>query len=671
MQTLSIHWIRLFILLFGLGWIVHLSPAQDTTVISLPSITVEATRQVETYSTAARSIYVRNHDMVQTEPGLSLQRALRGLPGIQISERGHFALGERILVRGMGYRAAFGVRGLQAFLNGVPLTMPDGQSMLDVVDPVFIGRSELLRGPSSLFWGNASGGVLHLVSSKDSSPLRIRYMTGSYGLNHALVSSSFQMGDHHVRAYASRVEKTGYRVHSKGDFLRAGVTTQSVLSPYTTIRFTFNTAFQDVLSPGSITLGQLHMNPKQADARNERQSAGKESQHLQSGVTVDTKTSLGHLTATAYGIRRSLDNPLSFAWIKLERLTGGLYAQLQNDLGTAFSLTTGLDLRYMSDDRLRYNNESGSQGDRILLDQKEQVGSLSLFAGLSTRFSSRWGFTSGLRLDRMYFEMTDHLLSNGDQSGDRNFMALSPSVGIFYQSSTLTWYSNFGTAFETPTTTELINSPDGQGGFNSDLGPQTTIGMETGVRGQMKPLRLDVDLSIYALRIQDRLLPQQGEDGRTWYFNRGKNRHYGAEIALEWPAGQPVRVQTVYQYGSFSFINGPDNGLKIPGVPTHQFHLTLHGSTSNGWTSEIMLESASKMWGNNSNTVQSDGFTVMDVYLSRSDWPIGAVMIHPFIRVQNLLDHRYVRSLVVNAFGGRYFEPAQGRSFQIGTGISL
>ena len=658
-------------ILFGLGWISHLAMAQDSTVISLPSITVEATRQLETYSTAARSIYVRNHDMVQSEPGLSLQRALRGLPGIHISERGHFALGERIIVRGMGYRAAFGVRGLQAFLNGVPLTMPDGQSMLDIVDPVFIGRSELLRGPSSLFWGNASGGVLHLANSRDASPLRARYMTGSYGLSHALASSSFQVGRHHVSTYASRVEKTGYRAHSKGDFLRAGITTQSVLTSETAIEFTLNTGFQDVLSPGSLTLDQLQSDPKQADARNEHQSAGKESQHVQSGLTLHTQTSLGRLTATAYGIRRSLNNPLSFAWSELERVAGGIYAQLQNDLSSAVSLTTGLDIRYMRDDRIRYNNDSGRQGDRTLLDQKENVQNLSLFAGLNTRISSRWGLTSGLRLDRMHFKMTDQFLSNGDQSGDRNFMAVSPSIGILYQSSTLTWYANLGTAFETPTTTEFINSPSGEDDFNSDLGPQTTIGMELGVRGQIKPVHLDIDVSIYALRIQDRLLPRQGEDGRTWYFNGGKNRHYGTEVALAWPVDQPLRVEVAYQYGSYTFLNEGEKGLKIPGVPTHQAHLTLHASTSNGWTSEIVLEAASKMWGNNSNTAQSDAFTVVDIYLSHSDWQVGPVMLHPFARVQNIFDHDYVRSLVVNAFGGRYFEPAEGRSFQIGLGMSL
>ena len=162
---------------------VFFTQAQDTLEISLPTVEIQATRTFETTLSAARSIYVKQRDNAMVSPGLSLQRSLRGIPGVRITDRGHYALGERVLVRGMGYRAAFGVRGVQAFLNGIPLTLPDGQSMLDIVDPAFIRRAELLRGPSSIYWGNASGGALFLSTFTDTSSVQLRYMGGSYGLS--------------------------------------------------------------------------------------------------------------------------------------------------------------------------------------------------------------------------------------------------------------------------------------------------------------------------------------------------------------------------------------------------------------------------------------------------------------------------------------------------------
>ena len=85
---------RSIFLLCGLALLAHIVMAQDTTVVSLPTMTIQSTRQLETETTAARSLYIRQHSIIASEPGLSLQRVLRGLPGLQISERGHFALGE-------------------------------------------------------------------------------------------------------------------------------------------------------------------------------------------------------------------------------------------------------------------------------------------------------------------------------------------------------------------------------------------------------------------------------------------------------------------------------------------------------------------------------------------------------------------------------------------------
>ena len=60
-----------------------------------------------------------------SQPGISLHSVLLGIPGLTLNDRGHYALGERLLVRGMGWRSAFGVRGVHVLLDGIPLTLPD------------------------------------------------------------------------------------------------------------------------------------------------------------------------------------------------------------------------------------------------------------------------------------------------------------------------------------------------------------------------------------------------------------------------------------------------------------------------------------------------------------------------------------------------------------------
>ena len=43
----------------------------------------------------------------------------------------------------------------------------------------------------------------------------------------------------------------------------------------------------------------------------------------------------------------------------------------------------------------------------------------------------------------------------------------------------------------------------------------------------------------------------------------------------------------------------------------------------------------------------------------------------PFIGVTNLFDQGYVSSVVLNAVGGRYYEPAPGRTIYVGLGFAL
>ena len=119
----------------------------DTTTVPLPEVRVEAVRGTETAATApyAVAVWQRSAAELSFAPALDLGSVLTGLPGLQIDERGHFALGERISVRGVGLRAPFGTRGVQVILDGVPLTMPDGQAVTEIVEPALVRR--VVRGP--------------------------------------------------------------------------------------------------------------------------------------------------------------------------------------------------------------------------------------------------------------------------------------------------------------------------------------------------------------------------------------------------------------------------------------------------------------------------------------------------------------------------------------------
>jgi iron complex outermembrane receptor protein len=242
---------------------------------------------------------------------------------------------------------------------------------------------------------------------------------------------------------------------------------------------------------------------------------------------------------------RDLNNPLSFAYIDVFRRAGGTRLSLQNDMGR-LKWSAGADVGYMADDRLNWNNEQGQPGEERRLDQQENVLNTAVFGTGTLMATDHLSLTAGVRGDRIHFDMEDHLLADGDQSGGRLFTAWSPSVGAAFRLGTALAFANFSTAFETPTTTELVNRPDTLQGFNSDLEPQRTKGFELGLRGGLSGVRLRYDVVLFWLDISNGIVPFQDATERTFFRNTGQNRHQGVEVALEWQAMDPVLLQLTY-----------------------------------------------------------------------------------------------------------------------------
>jgi iron complex outermembrane receptor protein len=651
-------------------WIPNSVRAQDTLEVTLPEIEIAASRATETEATApfAVSVLRRPASAIATSPGVTLERLLRTLPGAWLGDRSHFALGERLVVRGMGWRAPFGVRGVQVLLDGVPLTMPDGQAILDVVEPTTLRQAELLRGPASLFWGNASGGVLFLSSMPpETAPaLRIRAMGGSLGLEQVVAEGSAAWGKHHLSGYASSIQRDGYREHSAGRFTRSGVRGRFSLGARTTLHATTALAIQDAEHPGSLTADEVAADPQQPNPGFAASDAGKESLHLQTGLTLHHTTTLGLLTATAFGVRRRLDNPLPFATIDLNRWAGGARVQLQQRVGR-LGWNVGVDAGWQDDARRNFNTVDGAAGDELRLDQQETVGALAAFGYLKLHLTDRLEASLGLRGDHLRVALDDALLANGDQSGDRTFTAWSPALGLSYRLPSLLLFANLSSAFETPTTTELVNRPDLDGGFNPALDPQRTWGLEVGTRGALPSAHLRLDVALFRLYVRDRLVPFQTDAGgsRTFFRNVGENIHDGVELALTWVPVPAVTATLTYTGSRFVFTDDALDDNRVPGIPPHRLVAEVRRSYGNLFA-EIGMERVAAYYVNADNTRQNDGYTLMSLRAGHEGLALGTATLVPFIDVGNLLDTTYNGSIVVNASFGRYYEPAPGRTLRAG-----
>jgi iron complex outermembrane receptor protein len=83
---------------------------------------------------------------------------------------------------------------------------------------------------------------------------------------------------------------------------------------------------------------------------------------------------------------------------------------------------------------------------------------------------------------------------------------------------------------------------------------------------------------------------------------------------------------------------------------------------------ETEVEHVSRMYGDDANTASNPAYTVVDLRASVTH-AAGDAVFEPFLAVQNLFDERYNGSLVVNGFGGRYYEPSPGRNLLVGVSV--
>lgn len=663
------------LLLAAVGGAAAQEPATADTLtpLALEGITVSVLRTPISLARAPYSVsVVEAAGPVGSRPGLALDEVLRALPGIQIDNRYNQALGERISIRGSGARAQFGVRGVRILVDGVPATFPDGQTALSHVDPTLVRRAELIRGPASALYGGGSGGVLQLETVLPEVGERLQeagMMAGSHGLIRGRAAVG---GADEGQAYVVRLSYQGYegaRDFSEARNFRFGYRSRHLL-PIGLLEVSASAVDYEADNPGSLSEALLAEDRTQAFANNIRQGTGEEGRQAQAGAELRAELGGGEAIVSAYGIVREILNPIPASVIDLSRRVAGVRAayRIDRDLGT---FTFGGEAAFQRDARRNYSNEGGRRA-ALTLDQDETVDDLALFAQAALRPVEPLTLLGGLRYDHYRFAADDHFTrGDPDDSGRVTMASASPSLGISLRlAPSANLYANVSTAFETPTTTELANRPDGAGGFNPDLRPQQTLAFEGGVKGDVGSTA-GYELALFTAEVSDALIPFEVESApdRQFFRNAGSARHRGVEVGasarpLDWLSGRLAYTYLDATFTDYVVDGDRFDGNRVPGIAPHRLEAVLDVESS-GRFAALEGRHVSSMPVDDAGDGRSPAYTVFDVRAGFSSLRAGQMVVEPSIGVQNLLNERYNGSVVVNAFGRRYFEPAPGRTFHV------
>lgn len=607
--------------------------------------------------------------------GAFLNEALVALPGLQIQNRFNFAVGERFMVRGFGARSQFGVRGLRIFLDGIPATLPDGQSTLDHVDPSALGEVELLRGPAAALYGNGAGGVL-LIRSRKAGPgdrIEASVAGGSNGLLRTSAAADFVRGDATSRVQLTRLGYDGFRADpvaggSYGEAERWSFTGRHE-QPLLGGRLQVMAAGVelDAENPGSLPADSLGDPDRSAWGFNVRRGTGKEVRQLQLGArwTRDLDGPADELDAVVWGLTRDVENPIPTSVIDLGRTALGTRARVGGEAGP-LRWDVGVEVEAQRDDRRNFTNEDGATG-TLTLRQDEAVTGLGTWLALRAE-SERGSLLGAVRYDRVRFSVDDQLVpADGlDESGSRTLDALSPSVGGQLQVGPFSVFGSVASFLQTPTTTELANRPDGAGGFNPELEPTRGWTAEGGVRGTLLG-RVGWEVVGFRTELQDELIPFEvpSAPGRTFFRNAGESRYQGMEAALRAELPRRHQARVAYTRVEGVFLTGDNDGNLVPGRSPNLVEAFVGGAPGPvRWNATVRWIDATPV--NDANTAEAPAYWLVGLRVGTGELDVGRTRWSPWVSVSNLLDEDYVSSVAVNAFGGRFFEPGPGRTFQLG-----
>ncbi len=650
----------------------------DTLIISdIEAVTVSAPKITTALYKTPLSITKYNVSTIQeSQQQLSLQEYINAVPGIFTMNANNYAQDLRISIRGFGARSAFGIRGIKLIVDGIPETTPDGQGQVDNLNLGIIQNIEILRGPASALYGNASGGIISIntINDFEKNYLKAGVTIGAFNLQQYNLTTGFKTKNTTYILHGNRSSADGYRKHSSFENNNFNARIFHQLSEKSKLNLLVNYADSPKAEdPGGIDLTAVNENRQQAHPQNILFNAGEEISQLKVGLNYKYDFDKNNRFNTyAFFSSRDFYGRLPFengGIVDLSREYlgfGGNYLLVLPLKNGVNKIQAGYDLATQSDNRLRFNNLNGLQ-DSLTYDQLEVFSNAGGYL-VNHFISGNWLISGGIRFDWNHMDVSDRYEENGNNSGERTLRTWNPSFGISYKIARSQYiYSNFSTSFETPSLSELSANPSGNNSFNP-LNAQKAKNYELGIKGNISS-NVQYDLAIFHIDTKDELVPFELDSfpGRIFYRNTGKGSRNGLEFSINYDITDKWNFALNYAFSDFIYekyvlndtldINYNDNDL--PGIPKSYGALSCSYVNEKGLHARLQGRYIGDIFTNDANDNSDDAYFLLNLNLGYQI-KTGKIKITPFFGINNILNTKYNDNIRINALDGRYYEPGPG-----------
>ena len=240
----------------------------------------------------------------------------------------------RLSIRGSSLSRNFHLRGVQLYMDGIPINTADGYGDFQEIDPTAYKYVEVWKGANALQYGAQLARRRHQFRDSDRPRSMAERSVGRYGRIRISSGCRPTPAARTVRGTVSsprrRRRPTAFRDHSFGSSTRVSGNVGYQFSPDAETRFYFNANEIRQRIPGSVTKQSALTDPQAAAPANVAtdQQRNIDTVRLANKTTIrfdDTKVEFG-----AFGVDRHLMHPI-FQWLDYSYKDYGGFAKVTDD----------------------------------------------------------------------------------------------------------------------------------------------------------------------------------------------------------------------------------------------------------------------------------------------------------------------------------------------------
>jgi len=692
------------------AFILFAGPAFPADVVdeSVDTISVTASRIERATKDVTAAISVIDESRIGAEKMHNIKDAIKGTPGVLIDSK-NGGYDSRLIIRGAGQKANYGVREIMVIRDGVPMTDPDSFSRFDFIDTQDIERIEITKGPGSLYGSGSSGGTIHIISKSvfDPGSNRIKAGVGQEGQNNLHFRYGTEINDSNVLLLTGshRAADNDWREWNRFDSQQLSFKHGLMLDNGATLETELSYSQADLQLPGSMTESEFET----FRATGEQRNTSSQWQHSGRYSTIwffNTRyeQEIGNLVLKPrfyfnnwdhfHPVTGKInDNPgtnvfgtdLEFAYKHQlwgeSTLVGGVTARLdKTDDTKQYEYADVTTVLYDPPGPAPAVNQivrTNSDVPGALLATEDSANTLfGIFFQESMKPTEQWTIDAGFRFDRMNFNIDSTEYGEYDWGTgsydtfatpvvthtDTTFDLFSPKLGASYALNNV--YSLYGMVAQSgqvPSESEIQSNPS--------LDAATARNIEVGLKARAREWNLD--LSLYRTTVSDEIVSVLQGSGESEFQNAGETLKKGFEMSGRLALGKYLWLGANYAYSDYTFSDfqelvrtGPNlnavdrSGNQIPYVPNHQYSLSLDYNHPSGFRARVQADTWGSYFMDNANTERYDGYDFLTSLMLGYEQGPHAISLN----VDNLFDKRYATEVKKDTSGDKTFSAGAPRA---------